>query len=441
MCIMHCCIFLIFQALCFFHIIHFTAGILVCVGITLLIGLVIPYQELGVYLFICLAYFNVINLKLHTTSLFYLLCGIFLVRYLIQENKKYKISYKIILICTVFLTTVYNITDTSRYISWFILLLTCILLYKERIIVKKFKRILDLYTFSTITSSWWGYIMIQNGIAISNDADKFLDGMYSYYRFAGLVGDSVMFGSLILILISLNLVPIIANNKVNFKKLFFITNLIFLGFLTYSKTFYGGLIIELVVFLWFKLKQNKRNIKSNIIVLFSVFFAIIGLILWISMGTDTIATNMRQRLVVSDLTTGRFTAWAYYINLWKNDWTIIFKGIGFAEYATRRTFDGYTHSVMYAHNIIIELVTAFGFIETILILICGCIQLRRFLLQREKLYWLLPAFVFFVIFGMISHGNFESTYYFSALLVITIPQFEVRNMLICAKGEFINEYK
>jgi hypothetical protein len=90
--------------------------------VLLFISLLIKYSELGNFLFISLAFFNVMNARIQSTSLFYLLCGIVVARYLMQEREKYKLSHKTVLLCFVFLLTAYNLTDTIRYLSWFALL-------------------------------------------------------------------------------------------------------------------------------------------------------------------------------------------------------------------------------------------------------------------------------------------------------------------------------
>lgn len=426
-------IFVLLNLLCLFQLGGFSMGALLITGIILLIGVLIKYEELGIYLFVCLAFFNVMNARVQSTSLFYVLCGIVVARYLLQEHKKYRLSQKLVLLCVIFLVTAYNLTDTIRYLSWFILLFTCILLYHERIIADKIAEIITLYSLAFLLASWWGYLMLNSGMAINNGAEMFFSGHYSYLRFAGLVGDSVFFGALLLVLISANMVLLLANSQKPFLRLFLIVNMAILGSLTYSKTFYGGCIIELILFFWFWLSRKKGNVKAFFVTVIAIGLVIAGLSLWISTGTGNAATIMRQRMSASDLSTGRLVAWAYYINLWLHDWTIIFKGIGFTEYAARRTFAGYTHSVMYAHNILIESITAFGLLETVAILVGMGGALRRFLKQRAKLFWLLPAFMLFVVFGMISHGNFESSYYFSVLLVVTIPEVDARNIIMNGK--------
>lgn len=422
-----------FNLLCLFQYMKLPAASFAVTVVLLFISLLIKYSELGNFLFISLAFFNVMNARIQSTSLFYLLCGIVVARYLMQERKKYKLSHKTVLLCLVFLLTAYNLTDTIRYLSWFALLLTCVLLYHERIITDHISEIICLYSIAVIFASWWGYFMLHSGMAISNDASYFLSGQYAYLRFAGLVGDSVMFGALLLVLISANMVLLLANSQKPWLRLFLIVNMTILGSLTYSKTFYGGLIIEFILFFWFWLSRKKGNVKAFIMTAIAIIIVFAGLSLWIGTGTGNTATIMRQRMSVSDLSTGRLVAWAYYINLWLHDWTIIFKGIGFAEYAARRTFAGYTHSVMYAHNILIESITAFGLLETVAVLLGMWGALRRFLRQRANLFWLLPAFMLFVVFGMISHGNFENIYYFSVLIVVTIPGADARKILMDGK--------
>ena len=423
-------IFVLCNVLCLFQLVRFSTGALLVTGILLLIGVCIRYEELGIYLFICLAFFNVMNASVQSTSLFYLLCGIVVVRYLFQEQKKHYFAQKLVLLCVIFLVTAYNLPDTLRYVSWFILLLTCILLYGEGIITGKIVDIITFFSLAMIIASIWGYVMLKNGMAINTNADKFFSGNFSYLRFAGLIGDSVMYGGILFVLIALNLILMLANKRNPWLRILLVAAMAILGSLTYSKTFYGGLAIEMVLFLWFWLYREKGSAKAFVTTTVAIVAIAIGFSLWLANGTGDAASIMRERMSSDDLSTGRLTAWAYYINRWMSDWTIIFKGIGFAEYATRRTFAGYTHSVMYAHNILIESVTAFGLLETVAILAGMVFALKQFLRQRAGLFWLIPAFMLFVVFGMISHGNFESSYYFFVLLVVTVPGIEARKTIL-----------
>ncbi|MGI6498358.1 MAG: O-antigen ligase family protein [Oscillospiraceae bacterium] len=419
--LMYIGIFALLNLLGLVQLFQFSMGALLITGILLLLGFLVKYEELGVYLFLCLAFFNVMNGSIQSTSLFYVLCGIVIVRYLAQEHRKYMLSQKMILLGVIFVITAYNLTDVNRYLSWFILLLTCVLLYREPIVTEKISDIVSMYSLSVLFASWWGYRMLESGMAINNGAEQFLSGRYAYLRFAGMVGDSVMFGSLLLVLIAANLALLLGRQQKTWVGLFFIANMVVLGGMTYSKTFYGGLLIELVLFFWFRFRQKENGTKAFVLSAIAIGVAAGGLSLWIGSGTGNAVSIMQKRMSAEDLSTGRFVAWAYYINRWLNDWTILFKGIGFAEYAARRTFAGYTHSIMYAHNILIESVTAFGLLETAAILAGMGHGLRRFLKRGGELFWLLPAFMLFVVFGMVSHGHFESMFYFSVLLVMTIP--------------------
>lgn len=433
--LMYVGIFFIFNLLCLFQLEKFSSGALLLTGLVLLIGLLIRYDEVGIYLFICLAFFNVMNANVQSTSLFYILCGIVVVRYFAQERQKYKLPQKLVLLCIIFMVTAYNLPDTRRYFSWFILLLTCIFLYRERIITTCITDIVTLFSLAFLFASGWGYLMLQNGMAINNGSAMFLSGNYSYLRFAGLVGDSVMFGGIIIVLIAANLVLMMTCKKQIWLRLFFVIAMTIFGILTYSKTFYVGMIIEVVLFLWFWLCKEKGKLKAFFLTVIVTGVIVAGVIVWLSYGTDNVASIMRERVSAEDLSTGRLVAWEYYVDRWLHDWTIVFKGIGFAEYAMRRSYAGYTHSVMYAHNILIESITAFGLLETGAVLTGMGIALKRFLNQHVGLIWLLPAFMLFAVFGIISHGHFESIYYFCALLVVTIPGADARNAILGVKEE------
>ena len=431
--LMYIGIYLLFNILCYFQLIGFSYGALTITCVLLAFGVFIRYDETGIYLFICLAFFNVMNAKIQSTSLFYLLCCIVVVRYLFQERKKYHLYQKLILLCIIFLVTAYNLTNILRYVKWFILLLTCIMLYHESIIERKITDIITFFSIAFLMASFWGWLMIQNGMAVSNDAEYFISNRYSYLRFAGLVGDSVVYGGMTFILIALNLVILLAAGQNAGLRLSIVTALVLCGILTYSKTFYGGFLIELVLFLWFWLGRKLGKIAACFITSCILLLIAVGLLLWITTGTDNAATIMRQRMAANDLSTGRLTVWTYYIDLWLHDWTIIFKGIGFAEYAKSRIFAGITHSIKYAHNIFIESVTAFGLLETNVMLVGVVYAFINFLRKKTNLFWLMPAFMLFVVFGMVSHGHFENFYYFFVLLVVTVPETKVRESIIALR--------
>ena len=431
--LMYIGIYILFNTLCFFQLIGFSFGALAITCALLALGVFIRYDETGIYLFMCLAFFNVMNARVKSTSLFYLLCGIVVIRYLLQERKKYHLPEKLILLFIIFLATAYNLTAALRYVKWFFLLSTCIMLYHESIIESKIEEIITLFSIAFLMASAWGWLMIQNGMAVSNDSKYFIAKQYSYLRFAGLVGDSVVYAGMTFTLIALNLVVLLATGRNGRLRLFIVMPLVLCGILTYSKTFYLGLFVETVFFLWFWLGRKFGKKPAIFITLIILPLIAAGAFLWITTGTDSAAIIMRQRMAANDLSTGRLTAWAYYIDVWLHNWTIIFKGIGFSEYAKSRAFAGYTHSVKYAHNILIESVTAFGLLETIALLVGVGYAFISFLRKKADLFWLIPAFMLFVVFGMTSHGHFESFYYFFVLLVVTIPEEKVREAIIASR--------
>lgn len=427
--IMYGWIFVVFNLLCYFQLIGFSAGSVLLTALLLVLGVLIRYDEIGIYLFICLAFFNVMNSGIQTTSMFYLLCGIVVIRYLLQEKKKYCFPQKIILLCIIFLLTAYNLPNTYFYLRWLILLLSCIMLYHENIIIDKITDIINLFSAAFIVASAWGYIMIKNGMAIWNGSAQYFSDRLSYLRFAGLVGDSVVYGGFLLVLIAANLVMFLANGQKPWLRIFFIAAMIIFGALTYSKTFLGGVLIELVFFLWFWLYKKKGKLSAFIFTLLGTGIIMGALSLWLSFGTDEVASIINERMSAKDLSTGRFGVWAYYIDLLSHDWTVIFKGIGFAEYTRKRTIGLVT--VKYVHNIFIESVAAFGLLETIAVLTAMATALKRFFREHAELFWLIPAFMLFVVFGMTTHGHFESPYYFFSLLALTIPSAEARKNISC----------
>ena len=426
--LMYIGIYLLFNILCYFQLIGFSYGALALTCVLLAFGVLIRYDETGIYLFICLAFFNVMNAKIQSTSLFYLLCGIVVVRYLFQERKKYHLYQKLILLCIIFLVTAYNLTNILRYVKWFILLLTCIMLYHESIIERKITDIITLFSIAFLMASFWGWLMIQNGMTITNGGVVYLNSnQYSYLRFAGLVGDSVVYGGITFTLIALNLVVLLATDQNVRLRMAIVSALVLCGILTYSKTFYLGFFIEVVLFLWFWLRRKFGKMVAFVITIIILPLIAVGVLLWITTGTDNAATLMRQRMSANDLSTGRLTGWVSYIDLWLHDWTIIFKGIGFSEYATAGG------TLNYAHNILIESVTIFGLLETIALLIGMGYAFINFLRKKANLFWLMPAFMLFVVLGMTTHGHLESFYYFFVLLVVMVPETKVRESIITSR--------
>lgn len=387
----------------------------------MLIGFTLKIDELFIYMYTCLPFFNILNYKMGTTSMFYILVITFIFKYYTDKSiEHFKIKSKMMIICLIILFVIYNINALGTYIKWLIMILPLILTYKEQKFYTNLVKVIFYYSLSTILASIMGYIMMNNGSYIYLSSYVWNSGEV-YTRFSGLIGDSLVYSQILAILISLNLIKIEKLRKIKLVDVAFIGVLITCGILTYSKTF---IILMVLIFLYYFFYKLYRNIKEKKSINFMMFCAIcvVGIVVllqFISTNSDSeIVSSYITRFTSSDLLTGRTTVYKHFFELWKENPQVILLGIGFAKYVLPYQLESGT-TVIYAHNIFIESISLFGFLVCIVLLIIGLNAIYKFFKCKKDIIYLLPTFILFAS-GMVLHGNLEFSYYFNLILVIIV---------------------
>jgi hypothetical protein len=418
-------IYLLFNLLCFFHYQSMGTGALIITVLLIILGLLIPYPEMGVYLFSCLPFFNVMNLKLGTTSLFYFLSGIAILRFL-YRGYGHDISKKILLLCLIMLVTLYNFEAAKEYIRWIIRVIPLILFFKEDIIQKRLKDIIDKFSLSMVFSSLWGLLMLNSGTSIYDRSYVYSEGT-RVIRFAGLTGDSVIYGIQLLFLISFITVLIFRDPQRRKTRLAMVAILCYFGLLTYSRTFLFFLALHFLYVFFYWRPSHKRTVLGfvlKLILFISLLVITIFFVQYIFSSNNDWAAAMDVRLLSVDWSTGRFDVWRYYQNWILTNWTSIFRGMGFSEYLTQRTFlsiQGYSYFIARAHNLYIETLVVFGFLETMIIIgVLIVWAIAKYRKEKDTLY-LLPL-ITLLITGMTTHGHFEYSFYLNLLLILSIAE-------------------
>ena len=419
-------IYILANLLCFFQYKSMQAPSLLLTGLIVGIGFIIPYSELGIYLFACLPFFNMMNAQVGSTSMYYVLTGIAVLRYLLRGFNS-NTPKKIVALCFLIALTCYNLTAVKEYVQWIIRVIPLVLFLREDIIQEHLADIIDKYTISMLFSSAWGWLMLQAGTSIYTRSYVYREGVVTI-RFGGLVGDPVLYGIQLIFLISYIFILINKGTERQKLRIAAVALMCWFGTLTYSKTFFFCIVAEFLFFYIYWARHNKRSQRtlSRQIAAFIAATAALCLIAYFVLTSDTPwALNVRTRLLAADLATGRFTVWQFYADWCKNHWTSLFGGMGFSNYIVRRTFfsaaTGSSYNIMFAHNLFIETAVSFGILETIALLAWLTIwAVNTYRSHRDYLYFL-PLFMF-LITGMITHGHFEYHFYLNVLLTLSVAE-------------------
>lgn len=429
-------LYCLFTLLCLFQLYSIGVGSLAISVVLIGICCFVRFELLGIYLFAALPFFNVMNMSIGSTSLYYLLLGIAVIRYLIQGFER-STPIKMVVLLSIFVLTCYNLTSQIKYVKWFIRLIPLVMFYGVPFVKDRLEDIVDFYAVSMVIASWYGYLMLQMGTSIYTHSYVYADGA-STTRFAGLVGDSVMYGMQLLFLIAFLFVLIIKRTNRKPIRVILVALLVYFGALTYSKTFFGCLLIMACVLYVYYLKRQKitgMSLLKNFIVIVLFVMLIAGLVLFVLTSDGSWAINFRTRLLAADLSTGRLTVWKYYLEWFYEHPEGFVRGMGFSEYATRRTFYSSTKgsfTILYAHNIFLETAVVFGIIEALLLFSALIVWMAKKFKEHRDGILFLPMLVFLIV-GMISHGHFEYSTYMNLLLILMVADSEQ----LCMKREEI----
>ncbi|MDD3254185.1 MAG: hypothetical protein PHV18_16770 [Lachnospiraceae bacterium] len=385
-------------------------------------------NDLFVIMLSTLPLYNVINYRVGTYSMHYLIVGLFIVKYLLCT----KISvYKLLAFLVLFLLRVFA-ADFVLLVSWSLLILPLILTLDDSIWALNIRRVVFWMNLSMLLSCVIGYIMMVTHKTIYTTSYLYISGVETV-RFAGLTGDSVVFGLTCVFTIAINLVYCFFNPN---HKAFYIVTSIFLtiaGLLSYSKM--TLMCTALIVFM-FLILYGKEYAAHGRRLLYSIIFAGILIVLVLALfiflmnysGNSALILGYIDRFTRDDLSTGRFSLWGVYLKKLASQMRYLFVPLTSKELSTpiwNPTTGGH---VAYVHNLYLETVAAFGWCTAILIFVWFLHRLYRFAMSKSKLILSLPVFVL-IFMGFGSHGNFEYQFYLQLALALAFLQPEMGKML------------
>lgn len=359
-------------------------------------------------MFICLPFFNIMGMDLGGTSSFYILVVVFAVKSLLDGTVD-SAGRRLAAYAVVVALTSYNITAGVSYLGWLIHLLPLVLLLGTDRLRQHLPTYVKYLTVSTILSSVIAQAMMSTGVYLYTFGSV-RTGVEATTRFTGLVGDAVVYGQFVSVIIAANAYLAFAGRGYHLLAPFCVI-LVFFAFLTYSK---GALVSLVLVGVFVLAAFSKRMIerqfpvKYAIFVLVAVVTAILGAGFMISGESAFSLDALLTRLDSSDLLTARRQIWDGYFSLWgQTGLPMVFKGIGFDTY-TATTIYGRWHN---CHNIYIEAVTLFGFIGALAIAIALAYYLLSRVRRGAKAMSYLPCLVLLAT-GVILHGFLDFPFFY-----------------------------
>lgn len=187
--------------------------------------------------------------------------------------------------------------------------------------------------------------------------------------------------------------------------------LILFGIATKSKTFFIGLVVVFIMYVFF----SSGSVKRILLLAGGVFFSIFAAHHFI----ETVASTSFSRLVVlknGDYSSGRLDIWLVYMDFFSNNLkSLLLGGVGVDRY-----FDG---QVMSAHNAIIEMVYLFGIFGVIFWFLTFRYVYRYFRrsggIGVNRGIVLMP-FVILIVTSMVSHSFIGLTHLFTVALSFSL---------------------
>lgn len=400
--------------------------VLLFIGLLLLI----IFQKIEsnlITLFVCLPFFNIINLTPGSTSFFYILLLIFILKSLLFNWSKITSSNAWIVFILIILLSLYNLFDInsiiSSYIPWIFMFLFYIIALKVK--NANIKKITINYTISYLIASALAKF------ALDNNYMKFfhVDLGYVYkngeinYRFVGLMGETNAFAQVALILITL-LVCIYQKTAKKIEKIMclgLIAILILFSFLTVSKMFIIGLftiVLFIILNSLFSVIKKKRLNIFRLVVITITAMIVIGIIAYNlnSILNLEFIQDYLIRFSAKDLSTGRFEVYQHFIGILTENPLRLFFGMGFKNYNVPWILNSGMSGV-HAHNLILEYISLFGVISFIIILIYLLYVVKVGIKKKKQLLDFIPLLIL-LITGLSLHG-IQSNYFYFCLFLIT----------------------
>lgn len=381
----------------------------ITVTLVVLTGIFCNLEANVIMLFACMPFFNLINLKTGTTSLYYILICTFCFKYFMNKKGHYKLNKKILIS---FILIFYFIVDMSLVkLTWILLALPLLFTYREWFLIKNIKKIIRATSITMVLSCICGYWLLVNGRSIYIIGMVYNNGIETT-RFAGMLGDSVVLGLMLNVLIASNFV-LIYKNKYKIMDIFMLFSMAGFGILTFSKTFV--VVLTFITFIFFiSIIKNVAKRRSTVYLLGVIIFALsIGILLGINYIFDNLSneviSNYFIRFSSQDLFTGRIGIFNHYLDKSSSSIYKLFFGMPVQEYTEPYLMSVFQY-ITNAHNIYIEILCLFGL--PMLVIVCFAISfiLIRSLRLRYNLVFLMP-FLVILIYGLVLHGNLDFNYY------------------------------
>lgn len=359
-------------------------------------------------LFICFPFFNIMGVDLGGTSMFYVLIGLFTVKSFMDGSVE-SMPKRLALYGVIMLLTCYNFTAGLTYVKWLVHLLVPVFLVGTGRLRVHFSDYIRYLTISLVISSIIGQAMMDSGVYLYTFGSV-RTGSEVTTRFSGLVGDAVVYGQLVSVVVAANVY--LASVKRGYRLLVpLCLTLVFFSFLTYSK---GALVSLAIVGLFALVVFMRRALREKLPAkyVFFIFAAVVvsyfGASFMLSGSSAFSPEALLTRLGSDDLLTARRQIWEAYFDLWEQTGVpIVFKGVGFDTYIGTTVY-GRWHN---AHNIYIEAVTLFGLLGFLTMAVALVAYLMSCIKKGLSSTAYLPCIVLLAT-GFILHGFLDFPFFY-----------------------------
>lgn len=370
-------------------------------------------------LFACFPFFNVMGADLGGTSMFYLIVLLYVVKATADGSASHA-RERYVALMLVFLFTVYNFGAGLTYAKWLIHLTVPLFVLGTTRFKESFPTYVGFLTISLMLSSFMGLMMMDRGIYLYTFGSV-NTGVDVTTRFSGLVGDAVVFGQVVALVVGANAYLMYAGKA--YRGAFLITLvLVFFAFLTYSK---GALIclgiVGVFAFFGFLRKTARDGLPVRYLIGAVLAFAAAYLLATYMLSGSSLfsADALATRLESSDLLTARRDIWNAYFKLWDSTGLpMLFKGIGFDTYLNTTVY-GRWHN---CHNLYIEAVTLFGWILTVAMFLALAAHFAIMKRRGAILFAYIPC-ILLLASGLILHGFLDFPFFYEWTIALGCLEF------------------
>ena len=369
--------------------------------------------------------FNLLNARIGSISLYYLMVMVFWLRYFQHHDWKIsKTKLMVLLILLMLRLTSGEIRDT---LTWFVLISVLVLTYGEDFFDKNIDKVILFTSVVFLFTSLAGYLMLRAGKSIYTGGNVWT-GKVKSTRFAGIIGDPVFFSQCCSFFAAANLTLGCQNKRYLLPAVIFSGSFLLLCLESYAKTGMALIILcvlcSLVWFVWNRI-QNKRTAMLAIFLVLVSAVALLLLVNYILTDTDNlIIQNYITRLSRDDLLTGRTDIWAHYISLLSSNCRSLFLALPHAQYSTMfRISNGAFFND--PHNILLESACLFGIIPTLCMFTLVFVLMYRCFVSRKGILWQMPICVMLAS-GFTLHGHQEFHYYTLVAIAISFLQIHAK---------------